>query len=204
MRHKKSKVIMSIKIISHGALFIISNRQSIIHLAKSHIRRVSIFRDDTLAIETGERPNRNIYLPFSDIIEPVFETIPLLQNWMGNEIKLSITGGGSPGTATEATQLQLLALLQQMVTLGNQIKALITTYTGGDEMGPPDFLDETQLNVIYKGWSQSIHGQGSSPVWAIQKTVTDKVPNEILWADGNKLYDNTWTERYTLDYLPLI
>lgn len=191
---------MGVKINSQGAAFVIDNNQSVFHLEKSHIRKISIIRDDTLRIETGNEPLKNIYIPFDAVTEPLFESLPLLLNWLSNEIKTTASGGTSGG-ATEATLLLVLDELRIIKTTGIDIKTLLAKLTDGNGgMGNPDMVDDTQINTIYRGWTASIHGQTSSPEWAIEKTLTDKTPNEVLWADGNKLYDNSWNNRYSLNY----
>jgi hypothetical protein len=192
---------MGIKITSNGAAFEIDNNQGIYQLAKNHIQKISIIRGDTLKIETGEDPLKNIFIPFAAITEPIKETIELMQEWMQGEMPVAGTGGGQQGTATEATQQLVLAELRKIAVLAEGIKKIMQEYVSGNGgLGNPDREDETQPFTLYRGWTASIEGNTGIPVWAIQKTNMEKEPYEITWADGNQDFDNQWDDRYNLNY----
>lgn len=198
---------MSIKIISIGACFIINNKQSVFYLAKSHIRMLSIVRDDTIKIETSEYPDQNIFIPFREVTLPELETAPMLLSWMNSELPVATTGGGGggQGLATEATLLLLLAEFRQVKGILEKIALMIENNVGNGtlEGREPDLIDNSQEYTIYRGWVDSTQsGTGiENPIWAIQKEDTKILPAVKTWADGNKNYDNVWSERYNLDYL---
>ena len=65
----------------------------------------------------------------------------------------------------------------------------------------PSKIDEVSDSLVYSGYAESMDADTSSPIWKIMKT--EKVADvwEIMWADGNELFDNIWDNRETLDYL---
>jgi hypothetical protein len=191
---------MGVKIFSIGAGFIISNNQSVYSQEKTHIRRISIIRDDTIKIETGNDPLKSIYIPFKEVTDPVFETIEQLQEWLFQQLPATGSGGGITGFAKEETQLLVLAELRKIAGLADDIKTLVLKNTPNSGMGNPDRIDDTPPFTVYRGWTNSTEGNTGNPVWAIQKTFSDKGFTEITWADGNHLFDNQWDDRYNLNY----
>lgn len=64
----------------------------------------------------------------------------------------------------------------------------------------PLMRDETNLSKIYCGYAP-IGTPQSSASWAILKIFTQSGILSYQWADGNRNFDNVWTDRATLTYL---
>lgn len=60
-------------------------------------------------------------------------------------------------------------------------------------------IDEVSSTEIYIG-EAAVKVAESSSAWRIRKFSTVGTVTKMLWADGNELYDNVWTDRATLTY----
>ena len=68
-------------------------------------------------------------------------------------------------------------------------------------MQPGLRLDEASSTVTYIGESAPGVAE-SAAAWRIKRMTTSGSVLKIDWADGNENYDNVWTDRASLTYLP--
>lgn len=68
-------------------------------------------------------------------------------------------------------------------------------------MQPGLRLDEASSTVTYIGESAPGVAE-SAAAWRIKRMTTSGSVLKIDWADGNEDYDNVWTDRASLTYLP--
>ena len=59
--------------------------------------------------------------------------------------------------------------------------------------------DKTANNKEYFGWAKPGSAEGSL-VWKIMRITYTGNDFVLDWADGNQLYDNSWTNRASLTY----
>lgn len=60
-------------------------------------------------------------------------------------------------------------------------------------------IDEVSASVMYIG-EAAIPLDESKPFWRIRKFNKTGNVTQMLWADGNELYDNIWADRASLSY----
>lgn len=62
------------------------------------------------------------------------------------------------------------------------------------------YLDEASSTVTYVG--KAVPGSlETQAIWQIQKIEVVGTVTKILWADGDKNFDNIWSNRLSLTYL---
>ncbi|MFW6272881.1 MAG: hypothetical protein ACOC2U_03780 [bacterium] len=64
----------------------------------------------------------------------------------------------------------------------------------------PTRVDTVDENNVYVGWAE-FGANEDSPVWKIKKIENNSEIYSEKYADGNKLYDNVWSDRKNLKYL---
>lgn len=61
-------------------------------------------------------------------------------------------------------------------------------------------IDEVSSSVTYIG-EAAIPLSESASAWRIRKFETTGTVTKMLWADGNELYDNIWSNRSAITYI---
>lgn len=64
----------------------------------------------------------------------------------------------------------------------------------------PSKIDEATSTLIYVGYSLSVGADPTLDVWKIKKIEQTGTVWEIMYADGDELYDNVWNNRAALNY----
>lgn len=165
-------------------------------VVKEQIKTVDIIKSNIVRIDIGEGPLKNIYLNYQDVTFPTVTSADQLRDHIISLLKTDINDGDYPSEDT------LQEILGMLLNNYNQLKGIKAQ---GENLSKlePIFVDESNPNVIYKGWSSNIDDPAAS-LWAIQKIsrVGDVVIYE--WADGNQFYDNVWNDRLQLQYSPYL
>ena len=165
-------------------------------VVKEQIKTVDIIKSNIVRIDIGEGPLKNIYLNSQDVTFPTVTSAEQLRDHIISLLKSDINDGDNPSEET------LQEMLGMLLNNYNQLKGIKAQ---GENLSKlePIFVDESNPNVIYKGWSSNIDDPTAS-LWAIQKIsrVGDVVIYE--WADGNQFYDNVWDNRLQLQYSPYL
>ena len=165
-------------------------------VVKEQIKTVDIIKSNIVRIDIGEGPLKNIYLNYQDVTFPTVTSAEQLRDHIISLLKSDINDGDNPSEET------LQEMLGMLLNNYNQLKGIKAQ---GENLSKlePIFVDESNPNVIYKGWSSNIDDP-ASPLWAIQRIsrVGDVVIYE--WADGNQFYDNIWDNRLQLQYSPYL
>ncbi|HEV8285720.1 MAG TPA: hypothetical protein VGQ09_15505 [Chitinophagaceae bacterium] len=188
---------MSLQIINDGACVRIQNDTAILLITKSQIKTIDTVRTDTVRLDIGEGALKNIYVRYTDVTDPVVQNAAELKD----AIKAMLaTGGNSGSSATEQSQLSILTEIQNL-------KSIFRTqyYLFGNEVDltkrEPSKIDESNPNVIYKGWHK-LRGVPADPEWGIQRiTRTNDIVN-YEWAMGSMMQNNVWDDRVNGYYLP--
>ena len=178
-----------------GACIKIVFKGNVIQINKAQIKTIDTIRNDTVRIDIGEGPLKNVYVRLSDVIFPEgLRDVVALRNYIKD---LLIQNGFS----TEAKQDAEINELQQVKQVLLDIKVAFQNSGGAGAVKQPLREDESQPNVVYKGYAVP-NAKASQPLWAIQKI--SRVDNQIIyeWADGDENYDNIWDNRYELQYFP--
>ena len=165
-------------------------------VVKEQIKTVDIIKSNIVRLDIGEGALKNIYLNYQDVTFPTVTSADQLRDHIISLLKSDINDGDYPREDT------LQEILGMLLNNYNQLKGIKAQ---GEDLSrlEPIFVDESNPNVIYKGWSSNIDDPASS-LWAIQRIsrVGDVVIYE--WADGNQFYDNVWDNRVQLQYSPYL
>lgn len=183
---------------NEGACIRIVTRGNETLVTKAQIKTIDIVKNDTIRIDIGEGPLKNIYLRFDEVVYPTnFNEAFSLKDYIRDLLIQS-------GFSTESKQDTTIIELQQIkIVLENMNKTLQAGGTGGT--GTPTKLpmreDESQPGIVYKGYALP-NARTGDPLWAIQKI--SRIDNQIIyeWANGNENYENIWDNRYALSYFP--
>jgi hypothetical protein len=188
---------MSLQIINDGACIRIQQNSAILLVTKTQIKTIDTVRVDTVRLDIGEGALKNIYVRYTDVSAPVVQSAAELKD----AIKAMLTSGGSSGSgATEQSQLSIVTELQNLKSIFR------TQYYGfGNELDltkrEPSKIDESNPNVIYKGWHKMV-GIPANPEWAIQRITRSNDVVSYEWAFGSMMQNNVWDERLDGYYLP--
>jgi hypothetical protein len=189
---------MPTEIFNDGASIRIYSNNNTLLISKLQIKTIDTVRNDTVRIDIGEGPLKNIYIRFDDVATPSgFINADDLRDYINNLLTTSVSGG-----ATEVKQDTEIRLLTQIAGLLDNIKTIVGRYTGGGGKDTPQRIDESNPSEIYYGYADA--GAGTSqPVWGIRRATRTKDVTIYTWADGNENFDNVWDDRLTLNYLPI-
>jgi len=64
----------------------------------------------------------------------------------------------------------------------------------------PQKIDEVSNDLVYIGYALNTGVDITLPLWKIKKFERTGTLWEIMWADGDELYDNIWINRDFIDY----
>ena len=185
---------MATQIINNGASLKIKTDFQIRNIMKHQIAEIDVVKGNLLKIDIGKGPLYNLFIPFADVIAPVASDVETLKD-MVNDM---LTGTSGIGTATEAKQNDEIDRLDK---LREDLTKIQTSVNSLDDklFFEPMMVDESNANVIYKGFSKPSSLTGE-PVWSIQKVSIDKDICIYQWANGNKNFDKTWEKRNDYKY----
>jgi hypothetical protein len=178
-------------IFDSGGFILIEIPDKSLLIRKEQIRTIDKINETTVRLDMGEGPLRNIYIQHPFANTPMGQTADEILEVLE---ALMLSGQNSTGTASEGT---LVALLQKVISIDSVVQQLKLKDTTQTE---PTCIDESNQNMIYKGWHSAIGSFGAYE-WAIERITRQ---NEIVvseWAEGNKLFTHSWDERATLGYL---
>ena len=126
--------------------------------------------------------------------------------FLGDELKVTSTGGGGDLTPVidELIELNSKVALDDTLDLVVDGVAEVEVNTAGilSEARYKNYLlqVDTVGNVTYLGYAQP-GTVTSSATWAIKRIIETGNDASIMWADGDRVYDNTWDDRLILSYL---
>lgn len=163
-------------------------------IMKAQISEVEVAYDSIIKIDIGKGALYNLFINQAEVDVPRTDTPVQLRDAILAMLQPSV---GS-GNATEAKQTEQTLELQAVKTAVTDIKDKISSVN--DKLFfEPRISDETNANVIYKGYSiESVPTKNSA--WAIQKITNNRGILTIQWAGGTKSFDKIWDNRKTLVY----
>ncbi|MBA2613348.1 MAG: hypothetical protein H0U95_15375 [Bacteroidetes bacterium] len=186
---------MDTSITDNGASIKLTIGALVRNIIKSQIVEVAVIKTNIIKIDIRMGALYNIYIPFSDVINPITANPEALRDAI---IAFLPTVTGIAGGATEAKQALEIEVLNAMKTELLNMKGLLIgmDYKILDE---PLLIDEGGVKVIYKGYAV-IGTLISDATWAIQKIERQGEINITSWANGNKNFENLWEQREALTY----
>jgi hypothetical protein len=185
---------MAFQIFNDGACIRIENGTKTLLVTKEQVKTIDTVQNNIVRIDIGEGALKNIFINYQDVTSPVVNS--------GNELRevinsMLLSDQYDGGDATEATQITILQEIQNIK--GVTTNLLQNQYQPDFTKLDPIFVDESNPNVIYKGWART-YSSGSAAAWAIQRIsrINDIIIYE--WADGEQYYTKVWDNRLALTY----
>lgn len=183
-------------IFNDGAVIRIENGAKTLLVTKEQVKTIDTIQGNTVRIDIGEGPLKNIFLNYNDVVVPALlsadELRDQIKSWLVSE-------NYKGGDATEITQLSILNRLGDLALILQAMKDREADPTKSE----PSRLDESNPYVVYRGW-HSRHGVPEQREWAIERVRREG--DEIIheWAGGSNRPIHPWTERLQADYIPYL
>ena len=180
------------ELINNGASLKINQDGNARLVMKHQIAVVEVLHDTIIRIDIGKGALNNVFIDQADVTNPVTISPEELRDKIMDMLQAPVTNG----LATEAKQTEQTVELQNVKNAMTDIKDKITSVN--DKLFfEPRITDETNANVIYKGFSVP-NTKNGEPAWAIQKISNARGILTIQWAGGNKNFDKVWDSRQKL------
>lgn len=182
---------MAIELDNLGMTIRITNGSSIRDVVKLQIKEIAIIKTNIIKIDIGGGALRNIFLPFSQITNPVMPDIEQLLSTLSSWVLYS-------GLATEERQAAIAGGMGPInASLGNVNNELFKL--NNNRLNAPLAIDDRGNGTIYKGFTAPGIGQ-DEPYWAIQRSRTIGTITILNWADGLTSLSRVWDQRESYDY----
>ncbi len=114
------------------------------------------------------------------------------------------TATGNISTKVNSIDSTASAINTKAGSIDSAVNSIKTYVTSLDNkiFYDPVIVDETNPNIVYYGYlsDPSNTNEGSS-IWAILRVTNDAGIKRYKWADGNKNFDNDWSNREMLTYV---
>ncbi len=185
---------MATEIINNGASLKIVTDGSPRFILKHQIKEVEVVRDTIIKIDIGQGALYNVFVDQTEVTVPASTDV----NDLRDKIMEMLQSPAVVGLATEAKQTEGNA---EIVNLKNSVAQLSEKVTSMNDkiFYEPKLVDETNSNVVYKGFANP-GAKTDEPVWAILKVTNNKGVLSYHWAGGNKNFDKIWDNRKALVY----
>lgn len=191
---------MATEIYNDGACLKIINKGSIVLVNKLQIKSIETIRTDTVRLDIGDGPLKNIYIKFAEVTVPAgFTNAGMLRDAINAMLKTN-----SEGLATAELQQTGNATLNAVLTVLGEIKVILSALKCGGNCQEIR-IDESDPLSIYYGFA--VAGSATNQaVWSIRRESKSKENDIVIveWADGNELFDNNWEQRLGLVYAPVV
>jgi phosphomevalonate kinase len=182
------------ELINNGASLKINQDGNSRLVMKHQIAVVEVLHDTIIRIDIGKGALNNVFIDQADVTNPVTISPEELRDKIMDMLQTSAANGSATnGLATEAKQTEQTTELQNVKNAMTDIKDKIAS-VNDKLLFEPRISDETNANVIYKGFANP-NTKTSEPVWAIQKITNNRGMLTIQWAGGNKNSDKVWDKR---------
>ncbi len=172
-----------------GGLIVIQYPNKSLMIRKEQVKTIDIIDELTVRLDIGEGPLKNIYVrhplgspPNGQTAEEIVDV--LIQCMAAN---------AAQSTCCEDS----LAVLNSILQKTSFIQTYVSTKPVLQLTEEPTLIDESNPNVIYKGWHNG-NGVRTNAEWAIQRITrsNDLIASE--WAGGGKQFIHIWDERSTV------
>lgn len=181
---------MATQIIDDGASLKIVTNGVPKFVLKSNVVTVETLFNGKIKIDIGKDPLHNVYVDQATVDVPVNVSPDDLRDKIEAMLEpVSMAGT----TATAANQLIQTTELQNIKNSVNSVNTVLAVMNDNMVL-EPKLVDETEGNVIYKGYAVPGTAANTS-VWAIQRVTNDNGNLTYHWASGNKNFDKRWDLR---------
>jgi hypothetical protein len=186
---------MAFQIFNDGAVIRIENGTKTLLVAKEQVKTIDTIQNNIVRIDIGEGPLKNIFINYQDVTTPVVASANALRDLIKGMLLSDLY---TAGDATEQGQVNILNKLSDIALILDDIKKKEVNLTQTE----PSRIDESNPNVIYKGWHK-LTGVTSDSEWAIQRIrrVDDIIIHE--WAYGLQNQVCAWDDRTVYPYSAL-
>lgn len=188
---------MAIQVFNDGACIRIEDGGKTLLITKEQVKTIDTVQGNIVRLDIGEGPLKNIFIRHGDVSNPVTDNADELRDRIKAMLLISYNAGG----ATEQSQNNII---QELINLRGTTNDILTQLNKFDFLKvEPQFIDESDLNTIYKGWTiDDPSPEGAK--WAIQRI---RRQDEIViyeWAEGARNFEHVWASRLTLNYGPYL
>jgi hypothetical protein len=193
---------MAITIENTGASLKITNGTEVRHITKSQILEVAVIKTTIIKLDIGKTALQNVFISYGDVTIPSTANPAALRDTIANMLTPET---GASGGATETKQDTQITKLTDLNTAIASLNTLMTSLDNrmnsmdSKLFFEPRRIDDSGVGTIYKGYSNPGVAEGVAQ-WAIQRIENVGEVDVYSWADGNKNFDNRWTDRETLAY----
>lgn len=184
---------MTVTIEDNGTKIKITSDGEVRNIIKTQIREIEVIKTNIIKIDIGRDALENVFINFADVTSP---TKPDPESLRDALLAFLETGIGTG--AKESHQLEEIDILNTLKTTTLSLQNL-TSDLDNKAFFQPLIIDKSGANVIYNGYAP-VGTPVGSPLWAIEKVTSSKGVETHLWADGDKKFDNVWSNRETLTY----
>lgn len=154
---------------------------------KNQIREVEIVRDTLIKIDIGQGALYNVFVDQAEVTLPQTQSVDELRDKIMDMLQTPATAG----VATEQGQidgnLELSNVKRDLDLLNEKL------------FYDPKIVDETNANVVYKGFANP-GAKKNEAVWAVLRITNTKGVLSYEWSKGSKTFENVWDNRKALLY----
>ncbi|MFT3843675.1 MAG: hypothetical protein QM725_01380 [Lacibacter sp.] len=177
-----------------GGLIVIQYPNKSLMIRKEQVKTIDIIDELTVRLDIGEGPLKNIYVRHPLGSPPNGQSATEIVD----DLIQCMAAAASQSTCCEDS----LAVLNSILLKTGTIQNYILTRPALQFTEEPTLIDESNPNIVYKGWHNG-NGVQSNAEWAIQRITrsNDLIASE--WAHGNKLFINIWSNRAVLPFYPI-
>lgn len=185
----------NIQVMNSGSSILIQKGTKNLLVSKEQIKTIDTVHENIVRIDIGEGALKNIFIDYRDVYHPTVDSAAGLRDFINGCL---VSDNYDGNDATEETQQSILTQLQAMTNVLETLTERESDFANSE----PSRIDESNANVVYKGWHFGEGGTANGE-WAIQRisNIDDTLVYE--WVLGYKTRDNVWNERASLVYLPL-
>ena len=182
------------ELINNGASLKINQDGNSRLVMKHQIAVVEVLHDTIIRIDIGKGALNNVFIDQADVTNPVTISPEELRDKIMDMLQVPATNG----LATEAKQTEQTNELLNVKNAVTDMKDKMSSVN--DKLFfEPRISDETNANVIYRGYSLTSITT-DEPAWAIQKITNTRGVLTYQWAEGTKNFDKVWDKRKGFKY----
>lgn len=184
---------MATEIINNGASLKIVTDNAPRFILKNQIKEVEVVRDTIIKIDIGQGALYNVFVDQGEVTVPASVSVEDLRDKIMDMLQANVAG-----LATEMKQTEGNAEIVNLKNSVNEMKAKVNSLD--DKLFfEPKIIDETNSNVVYKGFAAPATAVDVA-AWSIQKVTNTRGVLTYQWAGGNKDFDKIWNNRKALVY----
>jgi hypothetical protein len=187
---------MAIDITNNGGSIKVKNGTQVRHISKNQVLEVTVIKNTIIKIDLGKGALQNVFIDYGVVTTPVTGNAAALRDAIADMLTPAT---GPTGGATEAKQVEEISKLTDLNTAIASLQTLVNTIDA-KIFYDPKRVDDGQVELVYKGFSNQAAPDDAQPQWAIQRVRKENGVDVYTWANGDRLFNKVWNDRETLNY----